>query len=75
MSMIHGLIVTYCKGMNYENVLVVLTDNAKFIFNGSKPKKALKGKARNCLYVALTRASHNLYLVTKDTWKEFESFY
>lgn len=66
---------TYCKGMNYENVLVVLTDNAKFIFNGSKPKKALKGKARNCLYVALTRASHNLYLVTKDTWKEFESFY
>lgn len=66
---------TYCKGMTYKNVLVVLTDNAKFIFNGSKPKKALKGKARNCLYVALTRASHNLYLVTKDTWKEFESFY
>lgn len=66
---------TYCKGMTYKDVLVVLTDNAEFIVNGSKPKKALKGKARNCLYVALTRASRDLYLVTKNIWKEFKSFY
>lgn len=63
----------YCKGITYKDVLLILTKNTEFIVNKSKPKNTFKSQTRNCLYVALIRASNNLYLVTKYAWDKLNN--
>lgn len=60
---------SYVKGDTCDNVLVVLTKNTDSILTGKLSPK-VKPKIRNMLYVALTRAKGELYLVSALVWKE-----
>ncbi|MCV3739872.1 AAA family ATPase [Lentilactobacillus hilgardii] len=61
---------TYSKGDTYDNVLVVLAGVTDFLITGKKPKKALSSETKNKLYVALTRARGELYIVSSKIWRE-----
>lgn len=60
---------SYSKGDTYDGVLVVLTDKLKDIMSDDFTIPKLE--VRNKLYVAMTRSTSNLYLVTSKLWKKF----
>lgn len=68
---------TYSKGDTYDNVLIVLTGTSNFIVNKDISKDVLNDYLtkmstviRNKLYVALTRAEGNLYVINSEAWKQ-----
>lgn len=61
---------SYSKGDTYKECCIILTNETS---NLSKWNR-LSASTRNKLYVALTRAKGNVYLITKDdfdNWKQF----
>lgn len=60
---------SYSKGDTYDGVLVVLTDKLKNIMSDDFTIQSLE--VRNKLYVAMTRSTSDLYLVTSQVWKKF----
>lgn len=61
---------TYSKGDTYDNVLVVLTGTTDFLIDSSPTQKDLNNTTRNKLYVALTRAHGELYIVSNKIWQK-----
>lgn len=53
------------KGLTFDNIAIFLTDKTeKFLKSGTD---TLATSIKNSLYVALTRAKHNVYLIGKST--------
>lgn len=63
---------SYVKGNTCENVLVVLTKKTDSILDGVLDLNTTP-QVRNMLYVALTRAKGDLYVVKSTTWKKANS--
>ena len=59
---------TYSKGGTYNDVLVVLAKVTDCLIDDSKNENAFSNSTRNKLYVALTRAQGNLYVVSSGLW-------
>lgn len=64
---------SYSKGDTYNKTIVVLTNSLKDIFNDDWSASMLgdKYKTRNQLYVALTRSSGEVYIVSSNTWNSY----
>lgn len=60
---------SYVKGETCDDVLVVLTKETNKIID-SKIDSNVSIKTRNMLYVALTRAKGELYIVSSNVWKD-----
>lgn len=60
---------SYAKGDTFDNICVVLTQKTEAILNKPLPKN-IRPITKNKLYVALTRASGNVYLLRKDEYQE-----
>lgn len=58
------------KGMTFKNVAVVLTEKTYQKLNDPENIR-LKNGTHNKLYVALTRATENVYLFDNKTWKAY----
>lgn len=63
---------SYSKGDTYKNACVILTKSTDSFARGERPEK-MSEIVRNKLYVALTRATDNLYLMTPEIYKSWES--
>lgn len=63
---------SYVKGNTCGNVLVVLTKKTDSILD-SAPSLDVVPQVRNMLYVALTRAKGELYVVKSSIWKKANS--
>lgn len=59
---------TYSKGDTYNNVLVVLAKVTDCLIDDSESNKVFNNSTRNKLYVTLTRAQGNLYVVSSELW-------
>ncbi len=60
---------SYSKGDTFENICVILTDSTSSITE-EKWKCDLTGSTKNKLYVALTRARNNVYLISNHDFKD-----
>ena len=70
----HSINWSYSKGDTYKDVCVILTDDYKKLENENfiLSKDTI---TNNQLYVALTRASRNVYILTKDKFYEHKDKY
>lgn len=60
---------TYCKGDTYENTCIVLTKTFERIMDKDFSVMGLSSLQVHTLYVALTRATHKVYLVSHRNFK------
>ncbi|MBK0040796.1 MULTISPECIES: hypothetical protein [unclassified Leuconostoc] len=64
---------SYSKGDTYSKIIVVLTDSLKNIFDDDWNASTLGNKTRNQLYVALTRSSGEVYIVSAEVWNSYHA--
>lgn len=60
---------SYSKGDTYDSACVILTDKANDPYDWNK----LRTSTRNKLYVALTRAKNNVYILRNDIYKKWKN--
>lgn len=65
----------YCKGDTYNGVCVILTNNFKDINNDKFNISGISQQTLNMLYVAFTRTSGNLYIVSDVLFKKIAKDY
>lgn len=63
---------SYSKGDTYKNVCVVLTESTNSLVDGTLSPK-VSTIVRNKLYVALTRVTDDLYIMTTEVYKKWKS--
>lgn len=62
-----GITFGISKGNTYENIIVIVPDSNLINAEGKKELKVIENNTKNKLYVALTRATGNVYLTDKKT--------
>lgn len=60
---------SYAKGDTFEDICVILTENTEAVIKGPLPED-ISPSTRNKLYVAITRAKRNVYLLRKSEYEE-----
>lgn len=66
---------TYSKGDTYTNTCVILTKTFQLLFEDHFTLKGINQPAINKLYVALTRAQNNVYIVKQDLFALIQNDY
>lgn len=65
---IHNNTWSMCKGDTYESTCIVLTEKLSGFTSSNFNTDGISQQTINMLYVALTRATHNVYIVSKDIY-------
>ncbi|MBS3201993.1 hypothetical protein J0J80_10395 [Turicibacter bilis] len=65
---IHTNTWSMCKGDTYESTCIVLTEKLKAFTSPDFNTAGISQQTINMLYVALTRATHNVYIVPKEIY-------